>query len=202
MWAQERNWGSQRGVRFLDSANVGVNVAVQRIKLLELGLSVIDKLPLCSPSEAVNLGEFLPRAKEGFSLAIKADRFNRGQLKDILRITTPQAVLGIWNNLSLSDRENTLPEYAQAVATLSILHSMGNVSFYSFEDSPNDISYGAGVSESKWYYNTDAEGIWTLLNELDGLTRTLLHGRWMSSDDMLKAGHFYSASRESAKIFS
>lgn len=201
MWSEEKNWGSERGVRFFDSSNVGVNVSVQRIKLLELGLDVVTNLPLCSPSEAADLVEFFPRAKVGFSLALKAEHFSRSQIADLLRITTPHAVMGAWNNLSLTDRENTLPEYAQAIATLSMLHELYNVSFFSFEDPPGDVSYEAGMTQSQWYSSTDHEAIWYMLSKMEVATWRLLHSPTMDSDDMLKAGHYFMASREAAKIF-
>ena len=199
--SKEKNWGSERGQRLLSCSSTAVHLVTERLTLQKLGLA-LKELPLCAENEASELEEFIPRAKEGFSLHATSTDLGVGQIEDFLNQTIPFSVSGIWNRLAITDKQNTLPEYWQAVSALAVLGSARKISFYSFEDSPVNLAYEVGMAESYWMRKTDIEGIWTLLGELEILTSKLLYTDQVSARDLLKVGHFYMASREIAKIFS
>lgn len=198
----ERNWGGDRGIHLYEVSSSATRMITERINLRRIGLRPIN-LPLCTETEANQLEEFLPRAKEGFALAVKAHQLNRGEVPDFLDITTPFTIEGVWRQLRLQDRENTLPEYHQVLTTLNYLAQKKRVSFYSFVDIPNEVNPELGLEETFWNRSFDtAESLWTTMEELENSVRaTLYQSHEIRYYDLLRVGHFFAASQEISSIF-
>ncbi len=198
----EINWGNDRGRHLYEISNSAARMVTERINLEKMGLRLV-KLPLCTEKEAVYIEELLPRAKEGFSLAIKSERLSHREISRFLEKTTPFTVEGIWKQLILKDRENTLPEFGHVLATFIYLAQKRRVSFYNFIDPPHEVDYKLGLEETYWYQDLNSlETIWTLMEELEISIRTALY----QTDDvqyqnLLKIGHFFAAGKELSQIF-
>jgi len=184
------------------TSETGVRVMVKRLNLKKIGLS-LEVLPLCTEEECIQIEELLPRAKDGFALALKSEKSAKGQDKDILDITTPLARSNIWSQFRLTDRQNTLPEFNHVVATLMLLSQSSVVSFYNFEDPPTNIDYQTGIAQTYWAHSTDSfECIWNHMAELECLIRYALYSSEpMHRQDMLKIAHFFMTGKTLANIF-
>lgn len=175
----------------------------ERINLEKMGLR-LNSLPLCTETEAVYIEELIPRAKEGFSLAIKSERLSKGELSGFLKQTTPFTLEGIWKQIILKDKENTLPEYTHVLATLIYLTQKGKVSFYNFVDPPHQVDYELGLEQTYWHHNVSTvEDVWVIMQELETSVRAALYQtNNVQHYNLLKTGHFFAASKEISQIFS
>jgi len=198
----EALWGSERGCHLYKTSETAVRMIVERLNLEKIGLPM-QTLPLCSEAESMHIEELIPRAKEGFALALKSERSVAGQDRDIIDITTPLTVENIWTQLKISDKQNTLPEYNHVAAALMMLAQSGRVSFYQFPEPPENIDYQTGMTETYWANKTDSiEQVWKCLTELESLVRTALYSpKSMPREDMLKIGHFFMTGKSIAQIF-
>jgi hypothetical protein len=198
----EAIWGPERGSHLYKTSETAVRMIVERLNLEKIGLP-FETLPLCTEDESVCIEELIPRAKEGFALALKSDRSLVGQDKDILDITTPMIPEHIWANLKLADRQNTLPEYNHVLATLMLLSQTRKVSFYQFPEPPANIDYQTGMAETYWAHSTDSfETVWNRMVELEDLVRSALYSEnRMKREDMLKVGHFFMTGKALSGIF-
>lgn len=202
MATPEINWRNDRGRHLYEVSTSAARMVTERINLEKIGLRLIN-LPLCTEKEATHIEELIPRAKEGFSLATKAERLTGGEVLDFLERTTPFTIEGVWKQLTLKDRENTLPEYGHVLATLIYLSQRGKVSFYNFTDPPHEVDYELGLDETYWYQDlSSVETVWSIMQELETSIRTALY----QTDDveyqnLLKIGHFFAASKEISQIF-
>lgn len=201
MSEKEIIWGQERGKHLLTVSDVAAKMVVNRIGLEERDQKLIT--PLCSEELAVHIEELVPRAKVGYALALKADRLKTGELMDFLTTTTPLTTSGIWRELTLSDRHNTLPEYWHVIASLALLLKIGRVSFSDFASPPSGIGYELGKTDTYWYCSeTGAGEIWGILDELEsGIRASLYHQKPLGKEKLLKIGHFFSAGKEIAGIF-
>lgn len=197
---EELNWNSEIGLRFLNLSDVAVNVAVQRLKFIVLDLP-INLSQLVQPEDAHEVEQFILRAIDGYTLALKATDVTEDQIADLLAITTPQTIPESFGNLRLSDKRNTLPDFGHAISTLRQLKNKGKASFYNFPDPSDELSYGAGMAETYWLDDITPESVWYTLHNLKTLTWNLLYSEDVRIDDLLRVGHFYAASRESANVF-
>lgn len=139
-----------------DSAS---NMVAERISLERLGLRLIN-LPLCPANDVTFIEDLIPRAKEGFSLSIKAGNFSRSELVDLRRFATPTNDPEAWTNMKLPEKLNTLPEYQHTIATLSMLIKTGRVSYFDFASPPKEITPDLMGVETFWNYNTTISNIW------------------------------------------
>lgn len=195
------DWGKERGRHLFETSDQASRMVAERITLEGLGLKLIN-LPLCSEDQAVYIEEIIPRAKEGFALALRSERLAGGEIRDLLKYTTPKTITGIWSSLSLTERQNTLPEYNHVLASLALLLEMGRVSYYDFTSPPPDIDTNLGKTETYWVQNTSAEHLWSLMEELENIIRGALYqNEPLGTVSLLKVGHFFSAGKEIAKIF-
>ncbi|HCQ31196.1 TPA: hypothetical protein DIU27_02300 [Candidatus Collierbacteria bacterium] len=202
MTEKESFWEKERGTHLLKVSDKAARMVAERINLEILNLRLIN-LPLCTEKEAVYIEELIPRAKEGFALAMKADRISPSDLIDLYRLTIPETSTGIWRQVKLTDRQNTLPEYGHVVATLSLLLEMGRVTYFDFSSPPLEVDARLGKAESYWYsMSTSPEKIWTFMEELEVNIRAALYQKDpIGSSELLKVGHFFSAAKEIAEIF-
>ena len=195
------SWGKERGRHLFETSDQASRMVAERITLEELGLKLIN-LPLCTEGQAVYIEEIIPRAKEGFALALRGERIARGEIQGLLKYTTPESTTGIWSSLSLTERQNTLPEYHHVLASLGLLLEMGRVSYFDFTSPPPDIDTNLGKTETYWNSNTTAEHLWTLMEELERSIRAALYqNEPLGTESLLKVGHFFSAGKEVARAF-
>lgn len=197
----ESDWGHERGHHLYEVSKWASRMIKERIGLEHMGLE-LKSLPLCTWDEAVYIEELIPRAKEGFALSLKAERVMKMELADILNITTPLTVEGIWDRVRLLEEENTLPEYGHFIATLCYLQQLGTVSYFSFSDTGR-VDMGLGLKETYWRMNTDRPGdIWSIMERLEKLTREALYRcSPVGDEELVRIGHFFEAGKEVAKIF-
>lgn len=195
------SWGPERGKHFYQVSQKATHMVAERLNLEGLGLELI-KLPLCTEAEAVAIEELLPRAKEGFALTLKAQSLTTGQVPDLLRLTTPESVSGLWPETKLTERQNTLSEYGHVFATLALLREIGKVSFFDFASPPSEIDVNLGRVLTFWHQDCDAEHLWTTLSELENSIRAILYQKQpMGTRELLKVGHFFAAGQEISEVF-
>lgn len=199
---KEISWGSERGRHFYDISATGSKMVTERIMLEGLGLRLIN-LPLCSESEAVYLEEFIPRAKEGFALAMKTEAISPNELYDLFHHTTPVTTSGIWRQTALTERQNTLPEYYHCLASLALLLKLGRVSFLDFTSPPPNLDSGLTKIETYWHSMRPTPGqLWQMIEELEiGIRESLYQKEPLGTRELLKVAHFFSAGKEISQIF-
>lgn len=197
----EKRWGQERGRHFFRASQEALRISLERLNFQKIGLE--PKLPLCSEQDAIYIDEIIPRAREGFALAMKTDRTNLSQDRDLLKHAMPFTVEGIWPDIKLTFRQNTLPEYGHVLTTLTLLAQSRKVSFFDFADTPSNIDYQTGMSQTYWSHTTDSfEAVWTRMGEIEYLTKKVLFTESrLDNQDLLKVGHFYIMSRELSRIF-
>lgn len=201
MAEKENFWSTERGRHFLTVSDTAAEMVVNRIGFEERDQQLIT--PLCSEELAIHIEELVPRAKVGFALALKADHIKPGELMDVLTTATPLTVSGIWREITLSDRQNTLPEYWHVIASLALLLKIGRVSFSDFTSPPTGVGYELGKEGTYWYCSeTGAGEIWGMMDELETSIRaSLYYQKPLGKEKLLKVGHFFSAGKELAGIF-
>lgn len=197
----ETDWGHDRGRHLYVISGKASRMVTERIGLERMGLD-LKNLPLCTMEEAMYIEEFVPRAKEGFALSLKADKVRKNELIGMLAETTPFTIQDIWERVGMLEEENTLPEYGHFIATLAYLLRNRIVSYYLFEN-PGRIEGTMGQKETYWNFNTSSwEDIWTVLEKIESLTRRTLYQRTpLGEEDLFRIGHFFAAGAEVAKIF-
>lgn len=202
MTNKETLWGRERGHHLYKTSDSAVHMIAERIILENLGLQP-KQLPLCSEEESVYIEELIPRAREGFALSLKSGGKTLEQERDLLNITTPETIAGIWSRIGLTDRQNTLPEYWHVLATLKVMARSGRVSFFQFPDPPANMDYETGMTETYWTSCADTfERVWTNMDELENFVRSALYStRPMKQMDMLKIGHFFMTGKTISSIF-
>ncbi len=203
MTENQNTWREKRGKHLLHVSDSASRMVTERLNLEKLNLRLIN-LPLCSEEEAVHIEELIPRAKEGFALAMKAEQISSNELFDLYPYTVPETTTGIWKQTSLTNRQNTLPEYGHVIATIALLLDMGKVTYFDFTSPPQEIDMTLGTSETYWYCLETTPGqIWTMMDEMEANIRAALYEKNpIGLTDLLKVGHFFSAGKEIAKIFS
>ncbi|KKS94829.1 MAG: hypothetical protein UW68_C0017G0013 [Candidatus Collierbacteria bacterium GW2011_GWB1_44_6] len=196
------NWDKERGRHLHLVSERGSRMVAERINLQGMELKLTD-LPLCTEEEAVFIEEMIPRAKEGFALALKAEGVSPMELIDLYAQTLPKSITGIWHQLKLTERQNTLPEYRHVIAAIATLLSLGRVSYFDFSQIPPEIGLNLGRVETYWYSNDLSPGmLWSLLEDLEDSIRTTLYEKQpVDINVLLKIGHFFCAGTEVSKVF-
>ncbi len=202
MEIRETSWGQERGRHLLKVSTVASRMVAERIKLQNLNLS-LESVPLCTEDEAVYIEELLPRAKEGFALSLKAENISASELIDLYDFTIPRTTTGIWKNITLTERQNTLPEYGHVLSSLALLLKLGKVSYFDFSNPPTEVDYSTSEVVSFWTYPHETAGqIWELLEEIEtAIRKTLYQNTPLKTNELIKIGHFFTAGKEISKIF-
>ncbi len=198
----ETSWGKERGKHLLQISTVASRMVAQRLNLQALGLD-LQSLPLCTEEEAINIEELLPRAKEGFALMLKTDNVSASELIDLYHYTAPKTTAGIWTCFTLPERQNTLPEFGHVLATLALLLKLRNVTYFDFSEPPIEVGYETGEIISYWYGTHSTAGqIWEMMEEIEtSIRKTLYEKHALKTTELIKIGHFFSASKEVSTIF-
>jgi len=198
----EIDFPKERGLRLYKTNEAALKMVYQRFVLEDAGLRLIH-LPLCQEDEAVTIEDYIPRAKTGFALSLKASSMTVSEMADLLEPSTPLSVQGIWQDIKIKERHNTLPEWFGFLATMAYLTNIGKVTYFGFEDLPGQMSARIGEAQTFWWDDQFTPGkIWTKMEELEHLTREALYSTESMGDrKLLILGHFYSAGREVSKIF-
>ncbi len=199
---RDTSWGKERGRHLLKVSTAAARMVVERMNLQKLNLD-FSALPLCSEDEAVNIEELLPRAKEGFALSLKAENISSSELIDLYHYSIPKTTDGIWRNLTLAERQNTLPEYGHVLASIALLLKLGKVSYLDFSSPPAEVDHSMKEIVSYWTYPHNTAGqIWELLEEIESAIRkTLYQSTPLKTSELIRVGHFFSAGKEISTIF-
>ncbi|KKT46671.1 MAG: hypothetical protein UW35_C0010G0028 [Candidatus Collierbacteria bacterium GW2011_GWF2_44_15] len=192
----------ERGAVINQVCTSAVNMVAQRLIIENTGLR-LKNLPFCQMFEADLIEEFVPRAKDGFALNMKASWLYPSEIAKMTSAASPLTIQEIWKNLSLKEKDNTLPEWGHTLATLTYLAHMGKATFNGFSDVPQMVGYNIGELESDWWTDElSPETIWNRMVELEELTRDALYNpELIGNTSLIKVGHFFAAGKELSRVF-
>jgi hypothetical protein len=205
MAKSESNDAKLRGRQIYDISTGIAWMSYERAMLQDAGHHPsFLKLPLCQEKDVADIRYFFPRARIGFTQAIRSEHVTRPQIQDILRHTTPPNTRKQrLENLSTNESQNNLPEFWQVVDTLSILIQRGDTCFNDFTQLPDsNMCYSLSEAITFWNIDPSLENVWEILNKLGTTTEQALYLKEeIDRDQLLRLSHFFTAGREIASVF-
>lgn len=153
----------------------------------------IPSFPLGGEENLEPILSFIPKAREGFAYDLRSDEVVKGQVKDILDITTPVSLNDLLEGLEVRLRKKvekmnpSLALYRHTIATLAVLSVHGTVDRSVFPSVANGMSF--------WPKELDAEHTWSLMDEIEKTTRGMLldPSPTHNQNSAARAAHFFAA---------
>lgn len=150
----------------------------------------IKEIPVGGESGLENILSFLPLAKEGFTLNLKSNDVEYGQIRDLLDLTTPISLNELLSGLNIRikakviTKDSSLPLFRHTLSTLALLSRSQKVDSSVIKDGVFGVSY---------WPQLDTEHIWTLLDEIEQTTRKMLLEKDLviNKESAMRATHFF-----------
>lgn len=153
----------------------------------------IPSFPLGGEENLDVILSFFPKAREGFAYDLRSENLDKGQVSDVLDITTPTNLNDLLIGLEIRLRRKVekmnpnLAVYRHTLATLYVLCKNGVVGRETY---PN-ISAGT----SYWPKDLDSEHVWNLMEEIENATRDMILDPVppQNKNSVVRAAHFFAA---------